>query len=323
MAELVSVIMSIYNESFDWVKSAIDSILEQTWRAIELIVVLDNPDNISLNEQVKNYVQKSNRVRIIHNTKNLGLPCSLNKAMDLCMGRYIARMDADDISAKDRIELELEYMWQNDLDMVASARMEIDEYGKLVSNKKKVPEDGQVKIILPYVCCITHSSVLIKAETLKSMGGYRNISTCEDYDLWLRMLTNGCKFGIVNKPLQYYRIRSTSIGNSNNFQQRIMTEYVQKLYRERKRRENHDSYSEENIEMFLRKHHYYDIKNEKKFTMARQNMEKGFKMIEENRKVRGICNIIIGMRNVHTCIQIFELLYYKLILKYRPKMESL
>ncbi|MGL4742033.1 MAG: glycosyltransferase, partial [Sarcina sp.] len=89
----VSVIMGVYNEKISWVKETINSILEQTYKNIELIVILDNPENQELKIFLDSYKDK---IKFEVNDKNLGLVKTLNRAIDLANGEYIARIDADD-----------------------------------------------------------------------------------------------------------------------------------------------------------------------------------------------------------------------------------
>lgn len=102
--ELVSVLMSVYNEPIDYIEKSVNSILRQTYRNFEFIIVVDNPSNDFLCEYLKRIEVEHDNVHIEINDKNMGLVKSLNKGLSFCNGRYIARMDADDISDKNRIE---------------------------------------------------------------------------------------------------------------------------------------------------------------------------------------------------------------------------
>ena len=123
---LVSVLMSTYNESELELRLAIESILNQTYRNIEFIIVSDNPQNTMLQNIINEYQKKDRRIKVILNNENLGLPRSLNKGIEQARGKYIARMDADDISLPNRIEEEMDFMLINNLDMVAALQINID-----------------------------------------------------------------------------------------------------------------------------------------------------------------------------------------------------
>ena len=105
---MISVIMSVYNDS-KYLKDSIDSILNQTFKEFELIIVDDCSTDNSL-EIIKEYALKDNRVKIIENNKNLGLAVSLNKAWKEAKYDYIARIDGDDICLLDRFEKQMNYL---------------------------------------------------------------------------------------------------------------------------------------------------------------------------------------------------------------------
>ena len=106
---LVSVIMSVYNEPEYMLSEAVNSILKQTFRDFEFIIVNDNPKTSMLNS-IKKACGNDDRVRILNNEENLGLARSLNKGIEVAVGKYMARMDADDISREDRLAVEVEYL---------------------------------------------------------------------------------------------------------------------------------------------------------------------------------------------------------------------
>jgi glycosyltransferase involved in cell wall biosynthesis len=107
LKELVSVLMSTYKEPVVWVEKAVNSILNQTYKNIEFVVIIDDPTNYEVIAFIESVCQKDNRVKLIKNEKNIGLVASLNKGLKFCDGKYIARMDADDISMLDRIEKQI------------------------------------------------------------------------------------------------------------------------------------------------------------------------------------------------------------------------
>lgn len=102
--------MSVYKEPIDWLCQSIDSILEQSYNYFEFIIVCDNP-NYSVGIRVLNdYSNKDSRIKLLFNEVNIGLTRSLNKALALSQGEYIARMDADDIADKERFAQEVDYL---------------------------------------------------------------------------------------------------------------------------------------------------------------------------------------------------------------------
>ena len=130
-------IMSAYNESFDELSRSIDSIINQTYKNIEFIIVSDNPEN----KEIKKAVQVANdqRIKYLENKENVGLVQSLNRAISEATGSIITRMDADDISKKTRLKDELQYMQQNNLDIVGTFIEIIDEKGVVQKETMRFP----------------------------------------------------------------------------------------------------------------------------------------------------------------------------------------
>ncbi len=102
MAEKISVIMSVYKEPEEQLRSSIESILKQTYSNFEFIIILDNPEEKWREDLINSY--HDNRIKFYVNEKNFGLTNSLNKALTYATGDYVARMDADDISMPDRLQ---------------------------------------------------------------------------------------------------------------------------------------------------------------------------------------------------------------------------
>lgn len=220
--DLISIIMSVYNEKIEYIKSSIESIINQTYTNLELIIVCDNPKNTDIKNLIFNYANKDERIRIIVNNENIGLCLSLNKAILISKGKYIARMDADDISMLDRLECQKKYLLENNLDIIGSGLICIDEKGKEINILNKYPLDNKtfMKKIL-YNNCMAHPTWFGKREVFINNNGYRNIDYAEDYDFILRGLKFGYKMGNINKVLLQYRIRENSISKSNGLNQYI------------------------------------------------------------------------------------------------------
>ena len=116
MKNLVSVIMSTYQEPLVWIDEAVSSIQNQTYQNFEFIIVVDDPDYKQLVGYILRKKKEDNRIIVHINERNKGLTESLNIAVKMAKGTYIARMDADDIAAPDRLECELDYLILNHLD---------------------------------------------------------------------------------------------------------------------------------------------------------------------------------------------------------------
>lgn len=304
MRELVSVIMSTYNEKLEYVEKAINSMLNQTWDALEIVIVIDNPENTELIGLIEKYEKNNSNIIVIHNERNIGLPSSLNKALEYVNGQYIARMDADDISFPERIEKQIAFLKSNELDMVACKKIDIDENDNIIRKNGKVVRNKRINKVLPYANFIVHPSVLMKTSMIKTLSGYRDFKASQDYDLWLRMITHGYAIGIIEEELIYYRIRQDGIGIKNAFLQRIMAEYIQSLFWEREKNSRlTDSHSLEKQKKFLELMEYDNEIEKKKYNKAFIDMKMGLKRIYEHQG--GYVLLLSSMRNRHIRKRLF------------------
>lgn len=223
----ISVIMSTYNESLDELNKSIGSILNQTYRNIEFIIVSDNPENNDIRVAVQTV--KDSRIKFIENKTNIGLVQSLNKAFSKATGTFIARMDADDISKPTRLADEMQYMRQNKLDIVGSFIELIDERDMIKKSKMRFPiTDFQIKFFLRWGSCLAHPTWLAKAKVYTKLHAYRNVPRCEDYDFILRAIACGYKVGNIPQVELSYRIRQSGISKSNEVEQFLLRDYLAK-----------------------------------------------------------------------------------------------
>lgn len=235
MSDLISVIMSTYNEELEWIEESINSILNQTYKNIEFIIVLDNPKNKELKNLLLRYSEKDRRIKLIFNEKNMGLVKSLNAALEHCNGKYIARMDADDISELDRLALQKKYLEENNLDFVFSGIKIIDENGnELYETNNHILTASKIKKLLKITNVSNHPTWFLKADLYKKLNGYRDVPYCEDYDFSLRCLGMNAKIGKMDKNILKYRIRKNSISKSYSLEQFLNSKSLTKLYRSNK-----------------------------------------------------------------------------------------
>lgn len=263
MYKLVSVIMSTYNESIFLLNQSIRSILNQSYQNIELIIVIDNPNNLELQSLVEDYGNTDSRIKIIKNISNIGLAKSLNNALNLSHGEYIARMDADDMSVYDRLKIQVDYLDNHpECDIVCGGRINIDEEGKYIFTSLLIPlSDEDLAHSLTYGSIITHPTIMIRSSAIKQIGGYHNYPAAQDYDLWLRLRNVGIRFHYINEILLLYRVRSNSISSSKRKIQNKCAAYAKRLSVER------IEFSEEKLNDFLSKNlfRYYSTLHSSKF----------------------------------------------------------
>lgn len=201
----ISVIMGIYNTKCrEYLEKSLNSILNQTYSDFELIICDDGSTNDCM-QWAKEICKNDDRVIFLKNEKNMGLAYTLNKCLSKTKGEYIARMDDDDISRFDRFEKQIKYLTTKNVDVVSSAINLFDENG--VYKTKKYPEHISKRDFL-FNNPVVHPAVMCKKKTLFSVGGYRDIKKTvrvEDYDLFMRMFSNGAKIDIIQESLLNYR----------------------------------------------------------------------------------------------------------------------
>ena len=219
----ISVVMPVYNCE-KYLSYSIESILSQSFKAFELIIVDDGSSDNSM-KIIQSY--KDKRVKVIDNQKNIGVTKSLNRAIHYSKGQYIARMDADDISLVDRLEKQFNFMENNPkVAVLGGGYQEIDSDGRLVNYIFKPPVDKrtiehQLLFKKPFANPIVHPTAIIRRTALEDIGGYRVLfQTAQDYDLWLRTSE---KYIIQNldEILIYYRFHPDSIFNKSVFENTI------------------------------------------------------------------------------------------------------
>lgn len=223
----ISVIMSAYNESIDELNKSINSILNQTYHNIEFIIISDNPKN----NDIKVAVQSVNdsRIEFIENETNIGLVKSLNKAFSIAKGSYIARMDADDISKPTRLANEMQYLQQNNVDVVGSFVEVIDENDAVQKSIMRFPvKNTQIKFFMRWGSCLAHPTWLVKSNVYQELKGYRDVPRCEDYDFILRAIAHGYKVGNIPTVELSYRIRQSGVSKSHEAEQFLLRDFLAK-----------------------------------------------------------------------------------------------
>ena len=128
---MISVLMTTYREPLEILRASVESILSQTYRDLEFIVILDDPDNQPAMDLLFSFAEADPRLKVEINASNLKQRKSLNRALELATGEYVARMDADDISLPERLELQLDYLTRNDLDLIGGLVQIMDEEGNV------------------------------------------------------------------------------------------------------------------------------------------------------------------------------------------------
>ena len=211
----ISVIMSVYNETIEHLKLSIDSILKQSFKEFEFIIILDNPKAKNLEDLIVTYSKNDSRIVYIKNNENIWLASSLNKWIIVSKWKYIARMDADDISNEDRLEIQFNYMENNnDIDLLFSWVNYIDNkwhYIKSFCPKKEIIINIKKHFFKWHY--LVHPTLFCKKEILSQNMYNPLFMRTQDYELRLRIISK-YKFDIIEYNLLEYRIPDESDINS-------------------------------------------------------------------------------------------------------------
>ncbi|WP_022768243.1 glycosyltransferase family 2 protein [Butyrivibrio sp. NC2007] len=235
MNNLISILLPVYNEPFEWVRIAVESILNQTYNRIEIILIVDNPERNDICEWINGLGE--DRIVLVRNEKNIGLVDSLNKGLGFCHGDYIARMDSDDISLPHRLQWQLSYLQEHECDIVGGNTVTFnDRDGELYHSNCPDSIEGMHKFI-SFGGSIPHPTWLVKKGVYQSLDGYRHIEFAEDYDFLVRAVIAGYRVGCVKEICLRYRQNIEGISQKNKGRQK----YVARLIRDQLR--NNKEYS--------------------------------------------------------------------------------
>ncbi len=207
---VLSVIMSVYNGE-SYLEEAVESVLNQTFTDFELIIINDCSTD-STAEILEKLSQKDERIKVHTNEVNLKLPTSLNKAISLCRGKYILRMDSDDLCLPERLEKQYYFMENNkDIDL-SSIRFLTLKNGVYSSGGCGGRIDNEaLKTMLLVTNPILHPGVIAKKEIFEEMNYDTSLTCTEDLELWTRLALNGKKMAILPEYLLIYRLHDKQI----------------------------------------------------------------------------------------------------------------
>lgn len=224
---LVSVVMSVFNDD-KYVRRAIDSILNQTLKNIEFIIINDASKDNSL-QTIQSYVRKDRRVKLINNPQELKLAPSLNLGVSQAKADLIARMDPDDISLPERLEIQHLYLRKHPAVAVVGTNLSIvDENKKEIWVRDYPTKSVDIKKIMLRYAPFAHPSVMFRKKVFEEFGGYDpNMKLCEDTDFWFKIGTK-YDFGNIPKRLVQYTLSEKS-GTHRNIRQTELLGFKIKL----------------------------------------------------------------------------------------------
>jgi glycosyltransferase involved in cell wall biosynthesis len=204
-----TVLMAVYNDE-KFVDKAVDSILSQLNDEVEFLIVDDCSSDASATI-LNAFANENPKIRVIRNSENRGVGYCAWLGMLEARGKYVIRMDSDDICFPNRIKRQITFLEENpEIDIVGAAAIEIDNQGNQ-GRLRQMPltHDDIAKTI--WACPIIQPSVAFRRDRILLAGNYNpQLRRQEDYELWFRCLMLGLRFANLSEPLVYYRFTPSS-----------------------------------------------------------------------------------------------------------------
>jgi len=221
---LVSIIMPYYKKEI-FVRDSVKSILNQSYKNFEIILVNDDVENKDFIKTISNL---DNRIKLLHNEKNLGAGESRNRAIRYTKGDYIAFCDCDDLWKENKLKFQLNYMKQFDLNFSYTSYDIVDEDNNVINMRNAPSNINFTK--LRNSCDIGLSTVIIKKNILeKNQYRFASLKTKEDYVFWLKLALDGIEMKGIQQNLSSWRKNKNSL-SSSTFQKLIDGYKVYRLY---------------------------------------------------------------------------------------------
>jgi glycosyltransferase involved in cell wall biosynthesis len=228
---LISVITPVYNRA-KYLPECINSILSQSYENFEFIII-DDKSTDGTNEIIKNYASKDSRIIVLKNDKNIGATISFNRGLGISKGKYIARMDSDDISLPKRFEKQISIFqfWSN-LDVLGTGAILIDQNGNTIGKKQFASNYEEIKKTLNFGVPVFDPSVMIKSNLLKESGGFdERLAPADDYHLWLTLFKKKKTISNINEYLIKYRIHDSNLSKLSSKEQLEKSFLALKIYK--------------------------------------------------------------------------------------------
>lgn len=226
---VISVVMPVYNvERF--LRESIESVLNQSFGEFEFIII--NDGSLDSTSEILNSFS-DNRIRLIER-ENRGFASSLNEGISLSNGKYIARVDGDDINLPNRFELQYKYMELHpDVDILGGQAWNIDESGNIIGERIKPVSAEDISRLIEYNCPVIHPTYFVRKYVFEVLHGYRDLAPADDYDLLFRALEHRFKIENISEKIIKYRLNPHGMSMSNIMRSRLYARYVLKMHKNR------------------------------------------------------------------------------------------
>lgn len=229
MRPVISVITAVHNDA-DYLQESIASIRSQNFGDFEFLIVDDASLDHSL-RIIKQSAHQDKRIRVFSNNQNIGLTLSLNFALKKARGQYIARQDADDLSLPQRLTLQYQYLEKHPaIFLLGTSAIMIDARGQTKRHYRLKDNPEKITKKLTRYNSIFHSSIMFRNTGVR----YRkNFYYAQDYDLYLRLLTNECQLSNLPQFLLKHRDQANSITRTMGKQQKMFAQKAREFYYQR------------------------------------------------------------------------------------------
>ncbi len=207
--KLVSVIIPYFKKK-KYIADTLNSVLNQTYNNLEVIIIYDDPEKADLN-YIKKLVSLDQRVKLTINDKNVGAGRSRNIGIEQSKGKLLAFIDADDIWSKNKLEEQIKFMQDKYISFCHTSYKIINEKGEFISLRKA--RNFMTVNDLIKSCDIGLSTVLIEKETIGS-NRFPELKTKEDFVLWLQLLSKNIRIYGIDKELALWRKSNNSLSSS-------------------------------------------------------------------------------------------------------------
>ncbi len=220
----VSILMSVYNTNEQWLIECIESVLNQSFRNFEFIIILDNPTDRSV-DIVRKYAILDDRIIMLLNTENKGLTKNLHDGVLMSRGRYIARIDSDDICFLNRIEKQFNFMEKHQNVAVLGSYVDsVNENGCHIVNMNNCSNNIKKNKVKMMFCNagVVHSTAFIRKDFLLAHGLNYDVryKKAQDYALWCDIVLKAGIIQCIHHPLVTYRIHAGQITNTFGMEQK-------------------------------------------------------------------------------------------------------